>query len=188
MNFQNLLSRRKILSKVFNSHMVCYIAINTFVNFEISGAFFNPSLNTLRLINEFEKCIPSFLEGLIANFIQFSSAIAKFLFLKGRLDTRLCVRDYLCTQFRDFTTLFPYCMSFDNLWCNSYIQFVVIILSLFHLRWKEPRLVDKKVSKYFMRVCSSSEVGSVKTYVEKWLRARFLFESVLRFAKTSLFS
>ena len=86
MNFQNLLSRRKILSKVFNSHMVCYIAINTFVNFEISGAFFNPSLNTLRLINEFEKCIPSFLEDLIANFIQFSSAIAKFLFLKGRLD------------------------------------------------------------------------------------------------------
>ena len=47
--------------------------------------------NTLRLINEFEKCIPSFIESLTANFTQFPIAIAKFLFLKGRLDTRLCV-------------------------------------------------------------------------------------------------
>ena len=129
MNFQNLLSRKKIFSKAFNSHMVCYIAINTFfVSFEISGAFFNPSLNTLKLINEFEKCIPFFMEGLIANFIQLSSAIAKFLFLKGRWDTRLCVLDYVCTQFRDLTKLFSYSKSFGNSWGNSYIQFVVIIL------------------------------------------------------------
>ena len=47
--------------------------------------------NTLRLINEFEKFIPSLIESLTANFIQFPIAIAKFLFLKGRLDTRLCV-------------------------------------------------------------------------------------------------
>ena len=129
MNSQNLILRRKILSKAFNSHMVCYIVINTFfVSFEISGTFFNPSLNTLKLINEFEKCIPFFMEGLIANFIQFSSAIAKFLFLKGRLDTRLFVLHYVCPQFCDFTKLFSYSKSFGNSWGNSYIQFVVIIL------------------------------------------------------------
>ena len=91
MNFQNLFSRRKILSRAFNSHMVCYIVINNFfLSFEISGGSYNPSQNTLRLINEFEKCIPSFMESLIAKFIQFSSVIAKFLFLQGRLGTRLC--------------------------------------------------------------------------------------------------
>ena len=72
--------------------MVCYIVINNFfVSFEISGGSFNPSQNILRLTNEFEKYIPSFMESLTANFIQFSSAIAKFLFLQGRLGTRLCV-------------------------------------------------------------------------------------------------
>ena len=92
MNFQNLFSRRKILSRAFNSHMVCYYVINNFfLSFEISGGSYNPSQNTLRLINEFEKCIPSFMESLIAKVIQFSSAIAKFLFLQGRLGTRLCV-------------------------------------------------------------------------------------------------
>ena len=76
----------------FNSHIVCYIVMNNFfVSFEIRGGSYNPSQNTLRLINKFEKCIPSFMESLIADFIQFSSAIAKFLFLQGRLGTRLCV-------------------------------------------------------------------------------------------------
>ena len=40
-------------------------------------------------------------------------------------------------------------------------------LVLFRLRWKETRLTDKKVSKSFVRGYSSSEVGSVKTCVEK---------------------
>ena len=72
--------------------IVCYIARNNFfVSFEISGGSYNPSQNTLRLINKFEKCIPSFMESLIADFIQFSTAITKFLFLQGRLGTRLCV-------------------------------------------------------------------------------------------------
>ena len=35
------------------------------------------------------------MESLIADFIQFFSAIAKFLFLQGRLGTRLCVRSIL---------------------------------------------------------------------------------------------
>ena len=75
----------------FNSHTVIN---NFFVSFEISGGSYNPSQNTLRLINKFEKCIPSFMESLI-DFIQFSSSIAKFLFLQGRLGTRLCVHSIL---------------------------------------------------------------------------------------------
>ena len=47
--------------------------------------------NTWRLIKEFEKCVTSFLERLTANFSQFSSAIAKFLFLQRILDTKLYV-------------------------------------------------------------------------------------------------
>ena len=78
--------RRLLIVTLF----VCFIN-NFFVSFEISGGSYNPSQNTLRLINKFEKCIPSFMESLIADFIQFSSAIAKFLFLQGRLGTRLCV-------------------------------------------------------------------------------------------------
>ena len=62
MNFQNLFSRRKALSKAFSSQMVCY----------------NPSQNTLRLLNPLEKCISSFTESLAGNFIQFFSAIDNF--------------------------------------------------------------------------------------------------------------
>ena len=73
--------------------IVCYIARNNFfVSFEISGGSYNPSQNTLRLINKFEKCVPSFMKSLIADFIQISSGIAKFSFLQGRLGTRLCVQ------------------------------------------------------------------------------------------------
>ena len=72
--------------------MVCYIVINNFfANFEINGGSYNPSQKTLKLVNKFEKCNAPFMESLIADFIQFSGPIAKFLFLKGRLGTRLCV-------------------------------------------------------------------------------------------------
>ena len=72
--------------------MSYYIVLNNFfVSVEINGGSYNPSQNTLRVINEFEKCIPSFFESLIANFIQFSGASPKFLFLQGRLGTRLCM-------------------------------------------------------------------------------------------------
>ena len=64
---------------------------NFFVSFEISGEPYNLSQNNLRLINEFEKCILSFMESLISNFIQFFTTIAKYLFVQGRLGTRLCV-------------------------------------------------------------------------------------------------
>ena len=81
--------RKNILLKDFNSHMICYNVVkNFFVSFEISGGSYNPSQNTLRLINKLEKCVLSLLESLIADFIQFSSAIAKFLFPQGRLGTR----------------------------------------------------------------------------------------------------
>ena len=78
------------------------------MSFEIIGGFYNPSQNTLRLIKEFEKCIPSFMESLTANFVQFCSAVAKFLILQGRLGNRLCA------QFRDFTKIFSFSKSFDN--------------------------------------------------------------------------
>ena len=82
MTFQNLFRRRKILSKPFNSHMVCCI-VNFLKNFGISGRSYNLSQNTLRLINKFES--------LIGDFTHFSGTIAKFLFLQERLGTRLCV-------------------------------------------------------------------------------------------------
>ena len=92
MNFKNLFLRRKILSKAFNSHMICYIVINNFfMSFEASGRSYNPSQKYLKLINEFEKCIPSLTESLTINCIHLSSGIAKFLFLQGILGTRLCV-------------------------------------------------------------------------------------------------
>ena len=124
MNSQNLFSRNKILSNAFNSHMFWRIVINNFfVSFEFIGGSYNPSQNTLRLINEFEKCIPSFMESLTANFIRFCSAIAK-IFYSCKRDWAL---EYVCTQFRDFNKTFPFSKSFDNSWCNSYIPFVVIM-------------------------------------------------------------
>ena len=55
-----------------------------FVSFEVSGASYNFSQNILRLINEFKKCILSFIGSLIAGFIQVFSAIANFLFLQEK--------------------------------------------------------------------------------------------------------
>ena len=65
------------------------------MSFEISGGSYNPPQNTLRLINEFKKCVLSFMESLIADFIQFSSAIVKILFLQERMGARLCVHSIL---------------------------------------------------------------------------------------------
>ena len=91
--------------------MLCYIVIsNFFVSFEIIAVSWNILQNTLRLINKFENFIQSFMEGLIADFIQVSRAIAKFLFLQGRLD-------YVCTQSCDFTNFTI--SSFSKLFGNS---------------------------------------------------------------------
>ena len=153
--------------KAFNSHIVCYIVTNNFfVSFEINGGSGNPLQNTLRLTNKFEKWIPSFMESLIVDFIQFCSTTAKFFFLQGRLGARLCVHSM-------------------SRFCYNFLIFFIRLRTLevtrtflFHLRWKKTRITDKKVPKYFVRVCVSSEVGSVG----------FLSESVWRFSKTSLFS
>ena len=59
------------------------------MNFEISGWSYNLLQNTLRLTKKFEKCILSFIESLIAYFIQNSSIIAELLFLQERLGIRL---------------------------------------------------------------------------------------------------
>ena len=104
-----------ILSKTFNSRVVCYIATNnSFVSSEISGGTYNPSQNTLRQINEFEKCILSFMETLIADFIL--ALLPNFYLWKG--DWAL---DYVCTHYRDFAKIFSFSKSLDN----SYIKFVV---------------------------------------------------------------
>ena len=71
--------------------VIWYVISNFFVSFEISGGSYNFSQNTLKLINESGKCILSFMESLIADFIQFFIAFARFFFLQGRLGTRLCV-------------------------------------------------------------------------------------------------
>ena len=78
------------------------------MGFEISGEFYNPSQNTLRLIHEFEKCILSFMESLIAGSIQFSRSIVKFLFLQGGLGTRICALNFVillkCPHFLNLLT------------------------------------------------------------------------------------
>ena len=72
--------------------VIWFIINNSFLSFEISGGSYNLFRNTLRLISEFEKCILSFI----------FRAIGKFLFMQGRLGTRL-----RCTQFRDLNK-FPH--------------------------------------------------------------------------------
>ena len=79
-----LFSRRKIISKGFK--VIWFVINNFFVSFEISCGSYNLSQNTLRLINEFEKCTLPFMESLIADFIQFFSTIAKFLLLSSYSD------------------------------------------------------------------------------------------------------
>ena len=61
--------------------VTCFVINILFVSFEISGGSYNLSQNNLILINEFEKCMLSFVEILIADFIQFFSVVAKFFFL-----------------------------------------------------------------------------------------------------------
>ena len=51
--------------------VIWFVINNFFVSFKISGGSYNLSQNTLRLINKFEKCILSFMESLIADFIHF---------------------------------------------------------------------------------------------------------------------
>ena len=68
---------------------------NFFVSFEISSGSYNLSQNTLKLINEIEKYILSFMESLIADFSQFFRSFVKFLFMQETLGTRLCVQSIL---------------------------------------------------------------------------------------------
>ena len=48
----------------------------------------NHSQNTFQLIYKIKKTL---MESLITDFVQFSSTIARFIFLKERLGTRLCL-------------------------------------------------------------------------------------------------
>ena len=107
MNFKNPFSGRRILSKAFNSHIVCYIVINNFMSlwlykflsFVISGGFYHLSQNTLRLINKFQKCW-TFKECLIADFL---ALLPNFLFLQCRLGL-----GYVYTQSWFFPNIFSF--------------------------------------------------------------------------------
>ena len=70
---------------------IWFVINNFFVSFEISGGSYNLPQNTFRVMNEFEKCILSFMESLIADVIQIFGIIAKFLSVPGRLGTRIYV-------------------------------------------------------------------------------------------------
>ena len=75
--------------------VIWFVRNNFFVSFEISSGSYNLSQNTLKLINEIEKYILSFMESLIADFSQFFRSFVKFLFMQGTLGTRLCVQSIL---------------------------------------------------------------------------------------------
>ena len=77
-----------------------FVINNFFVSFEISGRSYNLPQNTFRVMNEFEKCILSLMESLIADVIQIFGILPNFYLCKG--DRAL---DYMCTQFRDFTKI-----------------------------------------------------------------------------------
>ena len=75
--------------------MVCYTGINNVsVSFKISGRFYNGLQNTLKLIKETGK-YRILMESLIALFIEFSGAIAKFLFFQWRQGTKPYVHSIL---------------------------------------------------------------------------------------------
>ena len=78
----------------------------------------------LRLIFEIKQG-RTLMESLIADLVQFSYVIAKFLFLDRRLGTRLCLYSNL-RFFYNF--LISNLVSLDNLGSNLYIQFQVIII------------------------------------------------------------
>ena len=69
-------------SKALRSYDVSLWALRSVVG----PTFFHKAL-----WDEFGKCILSFMESLIADFIRFFIAIAGFLFLQGRLGTGICI-------------------------------------------------------------------------------------------------
>ena len=63
--------------------VIWFVTNNLFVSFEIRVRPYNLSQNTLRLKNEFEKCILSLMERLIADFIQLLALLTNFYLCKG---------------------------------------------------------------------------------------------------------
>ena len=63
--------------------VIWFVTNNLFVSFEIRVRSYNLSQNTLRLKNEFEKCILSLMESLIADFIQLLALLTNFYLCKG---------------------------------------------------------------------------------------------------------
>ena len=123
-----------------------------FVSFETSGGSYNPSQNILRLINECKKCVLSFPESLIADFIRISGTISKFLFLQERLDTRLCGYSILWCKNYSFSK------SFDNSWGNCYVQYIYIYiykLKIYVTNQVSVKRADSSLSIWSRRFCLS---------------------------------
>ena len=85
---------------------------------------YGPSQNTFRVIYKIEES-RAFIESLLADFVHFSSAMTKSLFLEGRLAAKL----YLHSNLRfSYNFLISQDLKFfDNPWGNLYIQFLVIM-------------------------------------------------------------
>ena len=78
MSFQNLFSGKKDLHGQLHCHK------HPFWEFWDQSRSDSPSQNTLRQIKKFEE-YSTFMDSLIAGFIQFSSDIAKSLFLQSEI-------------------------------------------------------------------------------------------------------
>ena len=92
--------------------VVWFVINNFFVSFETSSGCYNLSQNTSRLINEIEKCVLSFMESVIIDFIQLLRAMPNFFFIQEILGTRLCVHS----------------ISFGNSCGTSYVLFIVTMI------------------------------------------------------------
>ena len=86
--FDPIFEKRNLIEAL---KVIWFVIKNIIVSFDISSGSYNLPQNTLRLIHEFERCILSLMESLIADFLKLFSSIAKFLSLQGRLGTRLRV-------------------------------------------------------------------------------------------------
>ena len=109
------------------------------------------------------------MESLIADFVQFCSAFAKFLVLEGRLGTRLT-----CTQFWDFLKIssFPQILSFKlfpNWWGNLYLQLLVMIIILLPFTCSEGKLsLNNKSLKIFSENLSGKVASASHVVKSTW--------------------
>ena len=87
--------------------------------------FVNPSQNMLRPMYEIKQS-RTFMESLLADFVPFSCATVKFLFLEKTMDSRLNFEIFLEISLSYDLSL----KSLGNSWANSHFQLLVIMIYL----------------------------------------------------------